>query len=793
MLHRSVCKTQGPRLSFRPAQLVTMSFRAKWNISVAPSCSRKCAHLCLTMAARKLWQTQTALMQRAACANVVRRCAARRLPAAVHGSRIRRYSFATEQYNSAFGDLPQHDTAGLREATIAYMRAFEAQKWFDEPIQTIIHGVPCAPAGETLQDTVDAAGRVNGKQLMADEATMEKLVESIATNTAAAHTPLPPHVLLEHSRKVRAIEQKLLSHAFASELVGNQAMDFLKQDGLTEILESVQANHVERKLNDMLLHDESEGLVRINRAPVFVACVSNFSNFLDLFRKTVRSLEAGVPCVVLSRSNTSQHCFRWFTTLVSLLKQEQLPPSLLTFASCSVAQQRQLFKAFPASPVHFTGSRAVAAAIKSIAPRTLASTGGPNTMVVLGKVSEQVSEAIRMSACIENSGQCTALRHVVVAADNSGGGEVGMPQSLEEEIAGVFRSVRVHPSEAASLKEQEFAALLAPLARDGEEPAEGYRRIAGADVAVRFSDMLPAAIDEHWRRVYLDVTRWRRAEIESAEGLARLGNWLDIHQPISLAVNGDYETARVLWERSGVVVFTAGTLHAPALSCQARPQDGECFGELPPRAQLTQHTRFPMLVPTAVSSYNAVYTPEALAEAAHSVLPGPLSYLAGILHTMEDQETRGYCMLLLHYLADACRGPWQGHGSRTILYGLQRPPLGKQCLVRVGAGASEVHAWPYLLPFLATTARGQLQVSIVPDSPAQAVLEKWLGPSGVGGGSVRVCVEGEAAFHARAEGMFNVIELPAAGDGALVRTADGGTEFPLVAQFVSTLMVADDA
>jgi len=252
--------------------------------------------------------------------------------------------------------------------------------------------------------------------------------------------------------------------------------------------------------------------------------------------------------------------------------------------------------------------------------------------------------------------------------------------------------------------------------------------------------------------------------------------WLNHHQPISLAVNGNLHLGREVWERSGVVVFTAGTLDAPALSCQARPQDGECFGELPPRSELTAHTRFPMLVPTPTPAYNASYTHAFLEQAAEMPLPPPLSYLAPILHTMSDASARGYCVELLHYLFDACHGPWEGRGARACLYGLQRPPLGRQTLLRLRPTASEGDCWPFILPFLATTARCQLEVSIAHGAPARATLEKWLGPTGVGRSTVKVVVEDEGDFEARRAAAgnlyFNVLELPCAraqaGGGALV-------------------------
>lgn len=57
--------------------------------------------------------------------------------------------------------------------------------------------------------------------------------------------------------------------------------------GATEIEESLEANPVEHRLVDGLLRDEARGVLRLPRAPALVGAVSNFTNFLDLCRKTL--------------------------------------------------------------------------------------------------------------------------------------------------------------------------------------------------------------------------------------------------------------------------------------------------------------------------------------------------------------------------------------------------------------------------------------------------------------------------------------------------------------------------
>merc|ERR1719272_869182 len=170
--------------------------------------------------------------------------------------------------------------------------------------------------------------------------------------------------------------------------------------------------------------------------------------------------------------------------------------------------------------------------------------------------------------------------------------------------------------------------------------------------------------------------------------------------------------ASQLFEETAQVVYSVGHDGAPALTCQARPQEGEVFGEFAPRRDLTKYTKFPVIVPSATPSYNSHYTSTHLAERAAAAAPSGAAAPASFAPTAEVQ---GYLSIVQEYLGEAANGPRDGHGARTALWGLQRPPLGQASTVlRLGADTTLDAAAMALYPFYLTNAWEQLRISVDP-------------------------------------------------------------------------------
>ena len=123
------------------------------------------------------------------------------------------------------------------------------------------------------------------------------------------------------------------------------------------------------------------------------------------------------------------------------------------------------------------------------------------------------------------------------------------------------------------------------------------------------------------RKVVVDVTNVFPTEETLAnkqkvnEEVDNLSRWLIHHQPISLAVNAKrsqlFDLSRNLFEKTSLVVTTIGSTDKeyapPAMTCQARPQDAECFGEFPPRKTMGDYTCFPVVIPSSTPSYDTCY------------------------------------------------------------------------------------------------------------------------------------------------------------------------------------------
>uniref|UniRef100_A0A7S4JL18 Aldehyde dehydrogenase domain-containing protein n=1 Tax=Paramoeba aestuarina TaxID=180227 RepID=A0A7S4JL18_9EUKA len=676
---------------------------------------------------------------------------------------VRHYNFASKPFRDCYGNLPVPDGAKLRADTVAYLNDFNPKLWYDDPVTTILNAQHLT-SGQ-LEKTVDAFACENGNIRLATDQEIDRIITHMKT--------FKPEK--DYREGVRAAEAELLSE-FPHQLIGNQALDFLKQDGVTEIEESLQANTVERRLNDQLLQDEIAGKVDICRAPAFVGPVSNFSNFLDLCRKVLRNVELGVPVVVLSRENTTQHMYRWFQMLVRLFQKHGVDTGLLTYASASKEGKQKLFNANPDGALYITSSREVAKLIKSMHPNTVSSTGGPNTLVA-PKMTKEIADAVKLSAMIENSGQCTALRHACI------------PDTTIKDLEDIFSDAPTVSTPQDALSAGAFAGVFEGSHQAPFELLDGYSTHPdNSSIAYRQSSTLPPNdISEQWRQTYVDLTSPKASEFGTDEMVGSLAKWLVRNQPITLAMNighdGDMGYARKLFEQTGQVVYTVGFEGSPALTCQARPQEGEVFGEFPIRSQLGAHTKYPVVVPSPTAGYNSHYNIEFLQnKGKDSSADGELGQL---LSSVDSSAVRGFCLLLNEYLADAA-GAHRGDGSktggpnRTILYGLQRPPMnGEDTVLRCSDSTSYDELVPSLVPFFVTNAWSNCRISVDPSN--SALVEKLKAVESLQG---KVDIEDAAAFAKRREttSFYNVVAPEELADGTNTKSLE---DFPLVGHFVS--------
>ena len=559
--------------------------------------------------------------------------------------------------------------------------------------------------------TTDAFGIGNGSQYLATSEQVVQLKHHITTCKSTTS---------DLRRQLRRIEERLLTE-YAGFLIGNQCMDFGKQDGITEIEESIMANTVEQRLNDLVLREEERGKIHIHRQPIYVSCVSNFTNFLDLFRKTIRNMELGIPCVVLGRSNTVQHSYRWTLLLTQLMKEENIDPGMLTYLSCSLDDIKDITQSCQdyTGNLYATCSRELAATMMSGYPKTVASTGGPNTLVTT-EWNDKVKQAVQMSASIECAGQCTALRHCVT------------PTTVDDaELDSVFDNISEIPGAPYAVDNALFDGVFPNHQGSGvpDVDKDGYRHHGKVDAYYRVGCEPPVGVGgdgelpEYWRKVVVDFSKMDVRDKQS-ENVDKLAAWLNKHQPISLAINGKreevFELGIRLFDKTGMVVYTIGSTddeeHPAALTCQARPQEAEVFGEFPPRNKLQQYTRYPVVVPSPTPSYDSEYNRDYLKSLPIDEFFSKTTQR--LLEEVQDDATRGFCTELICYLQDATmKNPKHGFGkSRTALWGLQRPPLGTKTVIRCGVDATWDTVAPIYMIFFATNARDQVELSIDPSN-----------------------------------------------------------------------------
>lgn len=611
-------------------------------------------------------------------------------------------------------------------------------------------------------DTKDALGLINGKQIHANYNDIQNIKNHIINYKTLYNDLRIP---------IRNIENILLNDPlYIGTLIGNQCIDFYKQDGITEIEESILANTIERRLNDILFdtYDNNNSII-INRQSIYVSTVSNFTNFLDLFRKTIRSLEIGIPVIILCRSNTSQHSYRWTKLLNDLIIQQNndnfkdrsmyIDPGMITFISCSLNDIKSILYdcSNHTGNLYATCSRELASQIKNNYYNTIASTGGPNTLIYTPSSSSssttssttsydiendnnisKLYNAIRISSSIECAGQCTALRHVVLPSTIS-------YHDIEHHVFNTknnYNDIQEIPSALYALENKIFTGIYPnhqgtispPTSTTDDLHNNHYIKTNDMDIYYKINDMnqLPESnMNEYWRKVVIDFTRLDITN-DDYDHIHQLAKWLRMNQPISIAMNGKRMNSITigiqLWELTSCVVNTIGSIDnnemPVALSCQARPQDGEVFGEFPPRNDMLLYTKYPMIIPSSNPSYDSYYNIEYLkkqynSDSINTIIQTSYSKeMKHLLNVISDEVIGGYCIEIIEYIRDVCRmNPKFGNSTtRTSLYGIQRPPLGSKSIIRCTTNTTYNDIAPILLLFRSTTARNQIIISIDPSN-----------------------------------------------------------------------------
>lgn len=434
-----------------------------------------------------------------------------------------------------------------------------------------------------------------------------------------------------------------------------------------------------------------------------------------------------------------------------------------------------------AGVLYTTCSRQLAKSIKSNYHNTIASTGGPNTLITLDWTKE-VQNAIRTSASIECAGQCTALRQAVV------------PDTVtEKDVEALFDDITHVDSPVKSLKNNAFDGVFSGHHGTSQPSATEYKKHKVNDAYFKVSHEFPSPpsgeVNEYWRKVVVDVTNVlpskKGARIDKE--IKALSRWLIQHQPISLAVNAKrshvLDVGRNLFENTSLVVNTLGSTDKddcpPAMTCQARPQEAECFGEFPPRKTMREFTEFPVIIPSSTPSYDTCYQSSYLETLSVDDLEQCPKFVSDWLSDISDKAMFGYCIELLRYLHDATReNPKRGFGTgRTALWGLQRPPLleNYRTLLHCSPDTSFDDLSPAFLLFYATNARSQVELSV--NSLNTGLLEK-LAKHDLDNHIFKVTVESEETLDHRLEtegdSYYNVVKLD-----------DSKRDFVLPGQFVS--------